>query len=93
MSLKSMARKVRSEDDALTDSVGAASTAGDGIDWDREFLPVEEVQSLFVWLPCSEPETIDLAATDPATDRSAHRIINTTDANEYGIRVHDDLLT
>lgn len=77
----------------MTDSVGAASTAGDGIDWDKESLPVEEVQSLFGGLPFSEPKTIDLAVTDPATDRSAHRIINTTDANEYGIRVHGHLLT
>ena len=34
----------------MTDSVGAAHTAGDGLDWDAEALPVEEVRSLFVAL-------------------------------------------
>lgn len=34
----------------MTDSVGAANPAGDGIDWDDQSLPVEEARSLFVAL-------------------------------------------
>ena len=34
----------------MTDSLDAASEAGDGPDWDEESLPVEEVRSLFVTL-------------------------------------------
>lgn len=34
----------------MTDSLDAASEAGDGLDWDEESLPVEEVRSLFVTL-------------------------------------------
>ena len=34
----------------MTDSLDAASEAGDGLDWDEESLPVEEVRALFVTL-------------------------------------------
>ncbi len=55
--------------------------------------PIVRVISDPVGLPLSEPKTIDLAANDPATGRAAHEIIKTTDANKYGIRVSDYLLT
>jgi hypothetical protein len=45
-----------------------------------------------VGLPLSEPKTVDLADSDPATGRAIHQIIKTTDPQKYGIRVSDYLL-
>jgi HD-GYP domain-containing protein (c-di-GMP phosphodiesterase class II) len=54
--------------------------------------PVVRVISDPVGLPLSEPKTIDLAQSDPATGRAVHQIIKTTDPQKYGIRVSDYLL-
>lgn len=45
-----------------------------------------------VGLPLSEPVTLDLARSDPATGAPIRQIIKTTDPQKYGIRVSDYLL-
>lgn len=42
-------------------------------------------------VPLTEPVTLDLALSDPATGRPARQIIKTTDPQKYGIRVSDYL--
>ncbi|MEQ8330792.1 MAG: HD-GYP domain-containing protein [Longimicrobiales bacterium] len=42
-------------------------------------------------VPLTEPVTMDLALSDPATGRPARQIIKTTDPQKYGIRVSDYL--
>jgi HD-GYP domain-containing protein (c-di-GMP phosphodiesterase class II) len=61
---------------------------------DPELLhrPKVKVISDPVGLPLSEPTTIDLAETDPATGAPKHQIIKTTDPQKYGIRVSDYLI-
>ena len=46
-----------------------------------------------VGLPLSEPKTVDLAESDPATGVALHQIIKTTDPQKYGIRVSDYLIS
>ena len=65
----------------MTDSLDAASEAGDRLDWDEEFLPL------------SEPKVIDPAAVNPTTGQPKHQIIKTTDPHKYVIRVSDYLLS
>lgn len=77
----------------ILDSHELAVVAKVNPDPDLLHRPIVRVISDPVGLPLSEPKTIDLAAIDPATGRSAHQIIKTTDANKYGIRVSDYLLT
>jgi HD-GYP domain-containing protein (c-di-GMP phosphodiesterase class II) len=61
---------------------------------DPELLhrPKVRVISDPVGLPLSEPKTIDLAESDPATGAAKHQIIKTTDPQKYGIRVSDYLI-
>ena len=54
--------------------------------------PIVRVISDPVGLPLSEPKTLDLAESDPATGAPRYQIIKTTDPQKYGIRVSDYLI-
>jgi HD-GYP domain-containing protein (c-di-GMP phosphodiesterase class II) len=54
--------------------------------------PKVKVISDPVGLPLTEPKTVDLAESDPATGQPRHQIIKTTDPQKYGIRVSDYLI-
>ncbi|HET9948078.1 MAG TPA: HD domain-containing phosphohydrolase [Longimicrobiales bacterium] len=54
--------------------------------------PIVRVISDSVGLPLSEPRTVDLAESEPATGAPRYQIIKTTDPQKYGIRVSDYLL-
>ena len=54
--------------------------------------PIVRVISDPVGLPLSEPKTLDLAESDPATGAPRNQIIKTTDPQKYGIRVSDYLI-
>ncbi len=54
--------------------------------------PIVRVISDPVGLSLSEPKTLDLAESDPATGAPRNQIIKTTDPQKYGIRVSDYLI-
>ena len=54
--------------------------------------PIVRVISDPVGLPLSQPKTLDLAESDPATGAPRGQIIKTTDPQKYGIRVSDYLI-
>lgn len=76
----------------ILDSHELAIVAQVNPDPDLLHRPKVRVISDPVGLPLSEPKTVDLAESDPATGQPRHQIIKTTDPQKYGIRVSDYLI-
>jgi len=76
----------------ILDTLEMAVVSGVNEDPEKLHQPTVKVISDPMGLPLSEPKTLDLSVTDPASGQPVHSVIKTTDPERYGVKVSDYLL-